>query len=209
MALPMILGQSSKLLLMRTSVLFIAAYATLADVGLYGVASRLTYILSFFQMVLTLIITPLISEAFAKKNIKRVSMFIKLAAIFTTVLLLPVTAVCLIFAEPLVVLLFGNEFREAAPIFSILLVGQLAACYSAVFATVLMMGGKERVFAAWNVALLALNIGLCFLLIPMYGAMGAAFITAGIAIAMLLVQILQTMGLFRQFEHINRTREAR
>ena len=53
-----------------------------------------------------------------------------------------------------------------------------------------MMGGRERAFGAWNFGALGANILLCFLLIPAYGALGAAYATLVSALFLMIGQIL-------------------
>ena len=57
-----------------------------------------------------------------------------------------------------------------------------------VFSTVLMMGGRERQFAVLNVLLLGINLVASILLIPCYGAVGAALAMTGTAAIALVSQ---------------------
>ena len=190
MALPMIIGQSAKLLMHKIDILMLAPLSDLHEVGLYGAAFRVTYLLSFPQVVLMSVFTPLFSQAFTNRNIKGVRRILKWSLLFACVTTVPAAAAILLVPELVMGGVFGPEFREAAPTLAVLTVAQLAGTIAIPYSAVLMMGGRERAFGAWNFGALGANILLCFLLIPAYGALGAAYATLVSALFLMIGQIL-------------------
>ncbi|WP_379547112.1 flippase [Qipengyuania sp. DSG2-2] len=197
LGLPILVGMSSKLLLGKTDVLLLAPLSNLIETGLYGSAYRITYLLSFPQVVLMTIVTPALGEAFAKRKAGQVRRVTRLSLAFTAVTVLPLLTAVLLFAEDILRIVFGAEFVGAAAPLRLLVVGQAASCFAMVFASMLIIGGREKAFAGWNALMLAANITLCVLLIPQFGAVGAALATCGVAITMLLGQIWFARPLWR------------
>jgi len=98
-------------------------------------------------------------------------------------LMVPLTLLAAGAAPELIALLFGPAYAAAAPLFAILLVGAAGTLLIALAGGVLVAAGQLR----WTVALTApllLVAGIAHLvLIPRMGAVGAATVTAGTAIA--------------------------
>ena len=189
LSLPILIGMSSKLLLGKTDILLLAPLSDLQETGLYGAAYRITYMLSFPQVVLMTIVTPALGEAFAKRKAGQVRRVVRLSLAFTAVTVLPLLLGVVLFSESILRIVFGEEFTGASLSLQLLVVGQAASCFAMVFASMLVMGGREKAFAGWNALMLAANITLCVILIPLYGAVGAAMATAGVAVTMLIGQI--------------------
>lgn len=188
-ALPMLLGTISKKLVAKADVLLLAPLSDLFQTGLYGAGFRLTYLLSFPQVVLMTVVTPLFSEAVANSRGKRLRALLRQCLFFTTVTIMPVLIVGLLFAEPIMGLVFGQEFTAAANVLRWLLFGQTANSFALVFSSLLIMGGRERAFATINLAAFGLAAALCLMLIPSLGALGAAIATTVSTWTALLVQI--------------------
>lgn len=173
-AFPMVIGLSAKLLMNRTDILLLAPLSDLHETGLYGAAFRITYLLTFPQVVLTSVMTPMFSDAFTHDRIDRARVLLRMAMAYALVTTLPLVIAIGLFAPDIMALVFGEPFREAGATLLILTFGQLAAALTLPYASILMMGGREKVFGILNIAALALNALVCVLLIPGYGAIGAA-----------------------------------
>ena len=75
---------------------------------------------------------------------------------------------------PAFVLLYGPDFLPMAPVLSILLVGNIVGALASVSATVLHSADEQRFIVRLGFFASVLNIGLDLILIPKYGAVGAA-----------------------------------
>src|ERR1044071_4395819 len=74
---------------------------------------------------------------------------------------------------------FGPEYVVAQPVMMILAVGMMARASVGPAERLLTMLGHQRICAWAYVAAFAFNLGVCILLVPDYGAIGAAIATAG------------------------------
>ena len=98
---------------------------------------------------------------------------------------LALAALLLVFGK-LLLSLFGAEFSEGYPLLFLLVIGILARASLGPVETLLTMAHLQNHAAAVYGATLALNIVLCFVLIPIYGPVGAA---AGTAISMVFESV--------------------
>ena len=80
---------------------------------------------------------------------------------------------------PAFVLLYGPDFLPMSPVLSILLVGNIVGALATVSATILHSVDKQNFIVRLGIVVALLNIGLNLLLIPRYGAIGAAFGNSG------------------------------
>ncbi|NBN65848.1 lipopolysaccharide biosynthesis protein [Pannonibacter tanglangensis] len=85
---------------------------------------------------------------------------------------------CLVAAAPLLLWLFGPEFRSGAPLVAVLLVGILVRASLGPVDALLSMSGHQMACAAVYGAVFSLNVALNALLIPSHGLLGAATATA-------------------------------
>ena len=84
-------------------------------------------------------------------------------------------AVLLVFFSREIMAVFGHEFSDGALVLVVLVAGQILNSVTGPLGVMIDMSGRTK-FTLLNSALhLALQIGLCFLLIPRYGVLGAAF----------------------------------
>jgi O-antigen/teichoic acid export membrane protein len=147
--------------------------SNLAEVGQYGVATRLANVLMLIVTGFALAFGPYIFSIFA--NDKETEKLVRAKALTYLTIVLAGAGLCLT--------LFARELIEiVAPNFSraYLAVGPLVlgvACFGV--SSILMSGisfvRKTVLFPAVTGVAAALNIGLNFLLIPPYGMVGAAF----------------------------------
>lgn len=189
MAWPMLIGMSSKLLMNKMDVLMLAPLAGLHESGLYGAAFRITFLLTFPQVVLMSVITPLMSEAFAHGRHAQVRNLLNGSILFAVATALPASLVLMMFPQTVLATVFGAPFVEARPALIWLALGQLATSLSIPFQSVLTMGGREKNYGTLNFAGLGLHVVLNLILIPRYGAMGAAVSTAVVCTAIGIGQV--------------------
>lgn len=150
-----------------------------ATVGLYFAATRIQQFVVFVHFAATAATAQRFTAAHAAGDTAGLARLVRLQARLT---LAATTLIGLgvIAAAPLLLGLFGPEFRDSLPILVILVAGSVAASVFGPGEDLLNMLGGERLCALVTVAMLALAAGLCFALIPWLGVLGAA---AAMAIA--------------------------
>jgi len=152
-----------------------------ADAGFYGAAQNLTIgtsllTLSFVPLLLANLVT--LRHRGGEEAARRLAG----NSVRFVVLLLPLAAVAAGGADRLVRLLFGAPFLPTASIFSLLVFGEIASVLAAV-STVLIIA-KDRHRATFVIAAAVLGVAVVghLSLIPRFGALGAASVTAAAAL---------------------------
>lgn len=162
--------------------------ASVGETGLYGVAQNLSLLPSLFSIAFAPALLSTLSRALWSGD-ESTARQIGREAVRGTLLLMPVAAIIAGAAPDLIALIFGQEFYPATPLLRLLIFSALALLMIAVTTNVMTAAGK----AAWTLhiawPLLLCAIAGHFILIPLAGAIGAAWVTTVIAIAGAIVSI--------------------
>lgn len=80
-------------------------------------------------------------------------------------------------------ILYGNRFDGSAPLLAILACNQVLVYINMLLTTLLVARGRNVALLSLTLVMLAFNIAINFLVIPRYGALGAAMTTAATELA--------------------------
>jgi O-antigen/teichoic acid export membrane protein len=114
-------------------------------------------------------------------------------SMWITVLSMPILAVTCALAEPLTVLLFGDRYAGAGSLLAVLAAGHFVNAALGFNWASLNVHGRIRVIAVNDLLSAAGLLAMGFLLIPRYGALGAALTLSG---ALVLQNVLNNLGLW-------------
>ncbi|MCB0320292.1 MAG: oligosaccharide flippase family protein, partial [Bdellovibrionales bacterium] len=167
----------SHVILSQTDLFMLGILQNSASVGLYSAALQLSSFLLFFGNAINPVVTPRMATAFSTGDRSELFRIAHLGVNLSFALTLPLFLLFLIFGDSLIVILFGREFSQSSLIFLFLLLGQLAKVVSSPIGFVFTMTERERI-ASFIIGLSALlNLILNLMLIPQFGAVGAACAT--------------------------------
>jgi len=146
------------------------------ETGYYAAAYRTYEGMSYLPSIIAAVLTPRLADLFVRdrREHRRVALRGFAAAVG---LALVTGGIAFAFATPLLVLLFGGEFRAAAEPFRILCVGLPLVFGIWVLHAITMSVNRERLLAQTALVGLAVNVGLNLYVIPRMGADGAALAT--------------------------------
>jgi len=172
-AMPLMFAQSVQFIMAWTDKLMLGNMMTAEDVGIYGVAFRLSMFASITLMAINSIASPKFAEMYGEKNmegLKKVAQQSTKMIFWST---LPL--VILFFMFPKLLLgLFGEQFTIGVYAFMLLSLGKLISALSGSVGNLLQMTGKQLIFMNILLAGAIINVILNYLLIPVYGINGAA-----------------------------------
>lgn len=171
-----VLSGNSFLLILNASVdvLLLGALGSLQQVGVYRVATQVALFSGFAYTALNMLAT----QKFAFFKAKGDTAAMRATAVFMARLALlgavPLPVIFWAFGEPLLERLFGAAFVPALGPMALLFVGQIVNAAVGMASALLIMSGKESRVLHFTLLAVALNAALSWLLIPLWGAMGAA-----------------------------------
>ena len=164
-ALPLMLAQSVQLIMIWTDKLMIGNMMSATDVGIYGVAFKLSMFASVTLMAINSIAAPKFAEMYGEKNMEGLKKVVQKSTKMIFWSTLPLLIIFFLF--PTFFLgIFGGEFKIGVNAFIILSVGMLISAFSGSVGNLLQMTGKQLVFMKILIAGAVINVGLNYLLIP-------------------------------------------
>jgi O-antigen/teichoic acid export membrane protein len=136
--------------------------------------------------------TPAAARLFARRDSEGIHHLYWQTAIWIAVLSFPIFAVTFSLAEPATVLVFGEQYRESSTILAVLALGYYFNAALGMNGLTLKVYGRVGYVAVLNLLTVAIAIGANLLLIPPYGALGAAI---GTTLTLIVHNILKQAGI--------------
>jgi O-antigen/teichoic acid export membrane protein len=180
----------------QVGTLVLARFASHAEVALFRVATQTSLLLVLGLNAVIMVYAPDLSRSFARKDLPAIQALATKGALFGLLAALPLAAAYLLFGSQVLGLLFGAQYGDAHAPLVILTIGQLV---NAGFGLVMTMAIATRSEAAALKAQLigaCSNLLLCLLLVPAFGAVGAACASA---VSLFLWNLILSRYLLRNF----------
>lgn len=193
--LPLTLIVGAALLNNRLDVLMLGWLTDLSEVGRYGIALQIMGIVAIGPTIMNSIVQPRIARLYASEDRHSLQREATRAARLGLGLAILALAAIALLSEPIVLRLIGEDFRGAIPALLVLGTGRVLIASMGPVGTALNMTGNARVTALLALLFSVVNAALNWVLIPLYGASGAAWATTFSLIALHLVMTWQTRHL--------------
>jgi lipopolysaccharide exporter len=168
-----------------------------AEAGLYGATYRILDQAGVFPAAIVTTLTPIMAGTY-KTNLARTHRLIQAAADSLAIVSFGAIAVALAAGKPLLELLYGPDFAQAAPTLVILMVAFFLIGMGYVYGSLVVMLGIQRMVVKYAVLALVTNVVLNLIFIPIYGYVAAAVITV-ITEALVLGLTIRVVGPILQF----------
>ena len=172
-ALPILMAESFYLLLTHADLLMLQQFRSPEDVAVYYAAVKTLALVAFIYFSIAATTAHRVAALHAAGDREGLADFMRKAIALTFWPSLAATVVLLAFGKP-ILSLFGPQFTEGYHLMFILAVGLLARAAIGPMERFLNVIGKQRIYALIYGGAFAINIVLCFVLIPPFGAAGAA-----------------------------------
>lgn len=192
-ALPVMLAAFVSSLALRLDQMMLARLADFREVGIYAAAARLSEVWWTVPLVLTQVAAPMLLFA----NDDAASRSRHLTAMYGSLLTaaLAIAALISIFAVPIVHVALGPQFEGAAPVLLIHAWTSIFIFLDAPTYQELIRQGRQSILLYRALGAVAANFALNLVLIPAYGAVGAAVATViAFAVSTLVVSAFFAEG---------------
>jgi O-antigen/teichoic acid export membrane protein len=193
----------------------VGAFGSTNDVALYGAAARLGGVVGIPVIIMAAVLPPFIAEMNALGKRAQLERILRAFAGLSIAPAALGMLVLLLIAPWVMGFLFGDFYRQAAPIFLVLGAGQLFNIWAGACGSVLMMTGHQRTMMGVSMVGGGLTVGLALGLVNAFGAMGVALSTAaGLIIqnVLMMVAVRRRVGIstharfsFRDIRDLRRT----
>lgn len=189
-SLPLLMVSSMNLIMGWTDVLLLGAWTDSNTVGIYGISTRIASLTVFILTAVNSVVAPRFASMYALGEQKKLERLAQRSTGWMLVVVLPVVLFLLIFPD-WVLQFFGSEFVKGSGVLRVLVIGQfINVCVGSV-GYLLMMTGHEKLMRNNILFTACINLTGNIILIPLYGAMGAAMSTSFSIALMNVISFLQ------------------
>lgn len=152
-------------------------FMTNEDVGIYNAAYKLFNAIAGFAFVISSYYASNVSTYFANKEYKNIRRFFYRERFIIFALSIMAHLVVMFFAEPIIIILYGERYVQAAKIFNILMTGSIFRHLSVFYMLYYNTNKKYKLQQIINIFRAVLNIGLDIIFIKYFGIIGPAIAT--------------------------------
>jgi O-antigen/teichoic acid export membrane protein len=176
-AMPLLFLGGMSFINTQTDILMLASISGSESAGIYQAAVRSAEFVAFSLIIVNMAIQPTLSRLYASGDLERLQRVITASARATLLFAFPVALVMVVFAKPIMVMVFGQEFETGAICLIILSSAQVINAAMGSVGQILNMTGYEK-DAAQGMAIGAIaNVLLNAMFIPLWDITGAAVAT--------------------------------
>jgi O-antigen/teichoic acid export membrane protein len=151
----------------------LSKFADDVAVGLYGSANKLTFAFIFLPASFAAALYPAMSEYFVKDRVRLAGVY-ENAVRYLLLVVMPIAFGIAVLSEPVVLLIYGPEFAEAAPPLRIMIFALIFGFLYWPTGSLLNASNRQVMnTTAMGITVVA-NVSLNLYLLPRYGAIGAA-----------------------------------
>jgi O-antigen/teichoic acid export membrane protein len=159
----------------RVDLIFLSRFRQMAETGLYGAASRLFELTQVFPALLTGVLFPVLSRlAVGDERARRDRTYERLFRWFAA-LAVPSAILLHVWAGAIVRVCYGDAYGDSAAILRLLAPAMGFSFIGYLFVNALIASDRQRAFLGVTVVGCVVNIAANLLLVPAYGAAGAAW----------------------------------
>jgi O-antigen/teichoic acid export membrane protein len=166
------------------------------DAGLYAAVYRILEQAQFVPITIATTFLPLVASAY-KVDVAKARRMTQLVLDHLAAASFPAVGFALAASEPVIELLFGEAFIEAAPALPVLMGAFVLICVGYLSGNLVIVLGLQRRFLVYSLIALVFNVGLNAILIPPYGFIAAAWVTLAteaLVVGTTTVMVMRRLG---------------
>jgi O-antigen/teichoic acid export membrane protein len=191
-SIPLLTSDLVTIVMYSIGTLILGYFHGTAEVASFRVILPAAHLNKLVMTSFAFLFTPLAARLFAKDDIEGINDLYWQTAIWLGVLSFPIFVLTFSLAKPLTLMLYGARYEQSWFFLQLLSLGYYFNVALGFNGLTLKVLGHVRYVVIINLVAVTINAVLCLLLIPRFGALGAALATAG---SMILHNILKQTGL--------------
>ena len=176
LSLPLLLAQSGQFVMGWTDKLMIGGFWNAANVGVYDVSAKFSMFVNIALTSIASITSPKFAETFSLGDMDRLKKIVLQSTKISFWSTLPLF-IGFVLIAPFMLNMFGDDFVNGFYVLCVLSFARLVSALTGPAGTLLQMTGRQIIFMKVLFMGAIINIVANYLLIPIYGILGAAIST--------------------------------
>lgn len=193
-ALPLLASTLVWVLMESADAILLGFFQNSEAVANFRAVLPLPRVLATLTLTFGVLYTPLAARLYARGEHEELADLYRRVALWMTVLSFPIFALTFAFARATTIGLYGARYADAAPIMALLALGYYCFALTGFNGLTLKIYRQLRFAVSVDIAAAVINLAVNLVLIPRWGAVGAAVGTGG---TMVVHNLLKQYGLWR------------
>jgi len=189
-ARPLMVIELALFALIQSSLWIAGAFLGQEEVALYGAAFRLMTYVAVPLHIANMVAPPLIAEMYAQGRTEQLELTLRAMATTVSIPAFMLLTVFVLFGGPIMGLLFGDYYREAAILLALLSFGQMVDVWTGSCGETLMMTGHQTTMMVVTITTGLITVAGAIWSVQHYGATGIAGAAAGGFVLQNIVMLL-------------------
>lgn len=177
LSFPMFMTNSLQVIMGQSDVVMIGIFRSTSELGVYSIVFTLAMLISFVLTSVNVMAAPKFSELFHHNKMDELVYIVEKSSKLMFWVTLPIIIILVVLGK-LILGIWGEAFVSGYTALVILVVGQFINAASGSVGYIMNMVGYQKQFRNIVFVAVIVNISLNYLLIPIYGIVGAAWATA-------------------------------
>ncbi|MDX1948203.1 MAG: lipopolysaccharide biosynthesis protein [Pirellulaceae bacterium] len=199
LALPICASQNLAFLTLSADIPIAGFFSDKGDVALLGQTRRLMLVLQLPTQMLVMTMLPAVARLYAEGNLPELERLVRKSTNYSALFTLAAASVMLTAPGLVLGLLFGDFYRQGAPLLVALALGQLVAAHNGMAGYILLMAGRQQTVVLVN----AVTAGLMLTVGPLAAYWGGIVGLASASAAILAGQSILEWWSARRLLHIS------
>lgn len=186
-SLPLAFSNVLTMVVLWVDLMLVGYLGTTSDAGLYAAAIKVAVVGTAILVAFATVFNPIISDLHNRHQRAELESLFKTITRWIFTFSLPVFLVLIFFPDS-IMRMFGAAYVGGGTALSILALSQLVTASIGSAGLLVLMTGHSRIELLNMATALAIDLIMCFLLIPEYGIVGAAIANLGAALSLNLMR---------------------
>ena len=196
-SIPVVITGLAELALYDTGTLVIGHYMISSDAGYFNVASTVARFPLIISMAVATSVLPAAAEAMSLNNYDLLKTYVLQSYRYVSFVVMPLCVGTIVFAAPIISILFGNAYLPGSVSLQILAAGMLFFTLYTISSSIAQGLGRPKLPMYVLIFGTVINIVLSIILVPVMGINGAAIATTVAALVLMSVLMWRTLRLAR------------
>jgi len=192
-SLPLLGTAMLQMIIIWTDTLMVGGILSASYAGLYSVSHNISQLISFPLGALLIMYIPVLSGLYAKKRFDEIKINYSIVTKWLCSITMPLFIFLFLFPESTIGFLYGSNYVFAADALRILSLGFIINNFAGPCGATLVSMGKSKFIMYATLSTAVLNIILNFILIPIFGIVGAAIASAS---SLFIINIAKLLKLY-------------
>jgi O-antigen/teichoic acid export membrane protein len=175
-AWPLLIANVAMFSLRYADIWVLGAFRPEEEVAVYGAAVRLVSVVTMPLIIISAVVPPMIAEMYAQGRREELERTIRTLATLTGIPGFLASLACIVFAGPILGLVYGNYYREGALALALLSVGFLTGVWTGCGGFAMIMTGHQKTYMVMTIASGVVMVVAMIAVAGPYGITGVAIV---------------------------------